>query len=309
MINEPSPLDITPSATPPAEVETGAAPPHLSVIDPDNPPWAGSKLAGFMKAMMVWFSSVGFLLFVPLIFVLPYFLYKLMSGHPGPADLMADKTFIFLSILGVIPAHLLTLLVVWVVVSQWRRYPFWKTIGFSWPIKMSPGATIALSFGLAILLLSLGGLVTSWFGGEKTQLDQMIDSSYQARVATAFLAFATGPLVEELVYRGVVYPALARIVGVAGAVAIVSVMFAGVHVLQYKNNLAVIGVISILSVSLTVVRALTGRVLPSFLIHLVFNGLQSLYLLLQPFLEKSDKGTPSAAPAFDLLLRALHHLI
>ena len=70
-------------------------------------------------------------------------------------------------------------------------------------------------------------------------------------------------------------------------------MFTGVHVVQYRNNLGVIAVISMLSVSLTLVRAFTGRLLPCFLMHLVFNGIQSIYIVLSPYLEStqhSDKA-------------------
>jgi membrane protease YdiL (CAAX protease family) len=278
-------------------------------IDPDNPPWAQNRAAGFMIAIGVWFASVLCLLLVPLILVVPYAAYRYLNGPLRPEELTVDKMFLFLSILGVIPAHLVTLLIVWAVVSMWGRYPFWQTVGFSWTPQTSPWTTIALSGGLAVVLLVLGGLFTSWFGGEKTQLDQLINSSYQARLATAFLAFATGPLIEELVYRGVIYPAFKRVVGVAGAVALVSILFAGVHVVQYKNNLAVIGVIATLSVSLTLVRAYTHRLLPPFIIHLIFNGLQSLYLIVQPLVEKSEQATPPATPAISLVTRILQHLM
>jgi membrane protease YdiL (CAAX protease family) len=287
-------------------VELPAPPPE---IDPDNPPWAVNRSWGFVKAIMVWIASVLCLLIVPLVLVIPYAVYRYMSGPLRPEEMMVDKMFLFLSILGVIPAHLLTFFIVWAVVSEWGRYPFWRTVGFSWPPKSSPWATIGFSTGIAVALLVIGGAVTNWFGGEKTQLDQLINSSYQARLATAFLAFATGPIIEELVYRGVVYPAFERVVGVAGAVGLVSIMFAGVHVYQYKNNLAVIGVITVLSVALTLVRAYTHRLLPSFIIHLIFNGLQSLYLILQPLFEKSEHTAPTTAPAINLLTRTLRHLM
>jgi membrane protease YdiL (CAAX protease family) len=249
------------------------------------------------------------LVFVPVAVVIPYFVYLYAtSAAPRPEALTTDKTFLFLSILGVIPAHLLTFGLVWAIVTEFGRFPFWKTIGFSWPPSHAPWTSLGLSIGLAVVLLSIGGLVTNFFGGEKTQLDQLIESSYQARLATAFLAIATGPLIEELVYRGVLYPAVARALGVGAAVAIVSLLFAGVHVYQYKNNLAVIAVITLLSVTLTVVRAMTGRLLPCFVIHFVFNGLQSVFLVLQPFFDKSDKVVPTPAPACELIVQAIRHL-
>jgi membrane protease YdiL (CAAX protease family) len=89
--------------------------------------------------------------------------------------------------------------------------------------------------------------------------------------------------VEELVYRGVLYSAVERALGKIVAVGVVSLLFAGVHVFQYSNNIAVITVITLLSVTLTLVRAYSGRVLPAFVIHFVFNGIQSLLIVLAPF--------------------------
>ena len=44
--------------------------------------------------------------------------------------------------------------------------------------------------------------------------------------------------------------------------------------------------ISMLSIVLTVARAVTGKVLPSFIIHLVFNGIQSVLIVASGFVEK-----------------------
>ena len=273
------------------------------IVSPDNPPW------GVSKAVLTWILSVAFLIFVPLVFVVPYAIYAAQTTRTLVMEVLkSDKNVLFVSILGVIPAHLLTLGVAWIVVTNWGRYPFWETVGFTWPRSRPHWMTTLLSVGLAVVLLVFGGIVTSRFGGAKTDLDLLIESSYQARVATAFLAAATGPFVEELVYRGVLYPAFQRVLGVGWAVAIVSILFAGVHVLQYYNNLAVIGVITVLSITLTLVRARTGKLLPSFLIHLVFNGIQSLVLVVQPFFEKADKIVPSKLPSY-LVANILRHLI
>jgi hypothetical protein len=60
-----------------------------------------------------------------------------------------------------------------------------------------------------------------------------------------------------------------------------------------------------LSLTLTLVRALTDRLLPSVVIHLIFNGIQSVILLLYPFLEK-PKVTPPTVPA---LIEFIRHVI
>lgn len=246
---------------------------------PVSPPWTR-----LLVAVMTWFGSVLLLLFVPAILAIPYLVYLWKTtGAVDVTTLTSDKTFVFISIAGIVPTHLLTLLLVWIVATEGRRRPFWKTVGFEWPQAVGPVAGAFACAAIAIVLLLIGFAVTHYWGGGKTQLDLLVESSIAARFATAFVAVVTAPLVEELVYRGLLYSAIERALGVAVAVGAVSLLFAGVHVFQYFNNIAVITVITVLSFTLTLVRAYTGKVLPSFVIHLVFNGIQSLFIVLSPF--------------------------
>ena len=235
-------------------------------------------------AIVTWFMSLLLLLVVPVIVAVPYFIYVWKTrGVPSAQALANDKTLLFFSILGIIPTHLLTLLLVWLVVTEWRKRPFWKAIGFEWPKSASPLISALGCVLIAVALFVLGAVVTSRWGGSKTQLDLLVESSLPARFATAFVAVFTAPLVEEMIYRGVLYSAVEQTLGRAVAIGSVALLFAGVHVFQYQNNIAVIVVITMLSFSLTLMRAYTGKLLPSFIVHLVFNGIQSVVIVLAPF--------------------------
>lgn len=237
-----------------------------------------------LMAFMVWIASIILLVVVQLIVTIPYFIYVWKTtGSLNVQALTTDKIVAFLSILAVLPAHLLTLVVIWLAVTEGRKRPFLKTIGFEWPAFASPAVITVACTGLAILLLVLGGVATHFWGGAKTQVDLLVESSVPARFATVLVAVFTAPLVEELIYRGVLYSALERTLGRIIGVIVVSLLFAGVHVFQYIENIAVISVITLLSFTLTLVRAYTGKVLPSFIIHLVFNGIQSIVIALSPF--------------------------
>ena len=299
--------------------EPVAAPPVQTpaVIDPDNPPWTQPSWLGALTALMLWFGSVVCLVFVPLILVLPYLIYKLTSGSGQVvmANLESDKTVLFLSVLGVIPAHLVTFLLAYLVVTR-RQYPLAKTLGLSWPPSWGPVKGSLICVAIAAALFGGGYFITKFIPGEKTQLDLLIESSYGARLATAFLAVATAPLIEEMVYRGILYPAIARFVedvarivypaganllGSTAAIVAVSILFAGVHYIQYQKNLAVVGVITLVSITLTVVRAYTRRLLPCLVVHLVFNGIQAIIILIEPFLPKppvSPEPVPGELFAF-----------
>ena len=228
----------------------------------------------------LWISSVFLLLLVPSVFVLPYLIYRIAAfGPPSPEVIGSDKVLLFFSVLGILPTHLLTLVLAWMVISEGGRRPFWKTVGFEWPENTPPVLTIIFSGLLALGLFGLAWLVTALYGERKTDLDILIESSIYTRVATAFVAVATAPIIEEVIYRGILYPALQKAAGVGIAIMVVSLLFAGVHVYQYRNNVAVIIVITVLSFTLTAARALSGKMLPSFLIHLAFNGIQSVLIV------------------------------
>ena len=270
--------------------EEHTEPPAIPTAAPIQPTPKSEWLARWVDvgiAVGAWFVSVIFLLFVPVIYALPYMIYRIVkAGAPSPEALASDKMLIFFSVAGILPTHLLTFVLVWAIVSYAGRRPFWKNIDFEWPPNSSHTMTTLLCVVLAIVLFSVAFAITAMYGERKTDLDMMIESSVYTRLATAFVAVVTAPLVEELIYRGLLYKALEKAAGIAIAILVVSLLFAGVHVFQYRNNLAVIAVITLLSITLTVTRAVTGKVLPAFIIHLVFNGIQSVLIVLGPLLDK-----------------------
>jgi membrane protease YdiL (CAAX protease family) len=62
----------------------------------------------------------------------------------------------------------------------------------------------------ALVLFAVGALITTLFKGQETQIDKIIASSRATAYLTAFLAIATAPIVEEVIYRGLLYSALQR---------------------------------------------------------------------------------------------------
>lgn len=221
-----------------------------------------------------------------LVFIMLYFSSAYGSMQPGQLQqlLTTDKVAVLIQVIAVIPAHLLTLGLAWAVVTNFGKRPFWSTLGW----RYTHWTDFIVWVFLAVALLLFGGLLTRYYGGEPTDIDQIINNSAASRFVLAFLATATAPIVEEVIYRGILYPALQRAIGVAWAVIAVTLLFASVHVVQYYNNISVIAAIGVLSLSLTLVRAYTKSLLPCFVIHLVFNGLQSLYIVLQPYITKPE---------------------
>lgn len=273
-------------------------PPPRYLFSPDNPPW------GLGQAFLTWFLSVVLLLFLPLVFGLPYIMYY-YQGVVTREILMADKTFIFVSVFLNIPVHILTFLMAWAVITQLGKFQFKEMVGWSW----SPKIGFWRSAGLAVLLFAAALVLVVLFGGPETEVERIIQSSRATAFMLAFLAVATAPLVEETVYRGVMYPAFKRSIGTAGAIIVVSSLFAVGHVYQYWPNFGVISAIVLLSIALTVVRAVTGRLLPCFIIHLVFNGIQAVEIVLAPYVRTLDPNAENKAAAIIFFLRQVQLLV
>jgi membrane protease YdiL (CAAX protease family) len=242
---------------------------------PDNPPW------GIAGAVLTWVGSIAMLFIVPNICVIPYLASRYRGLAATKEILVADKTFMFLFVLGWLPAHLLTLALIWAVATRLGKRSIRGVFGWSWSPNFGFWRSSALAISLFIVTLFLVG----FFGGQKTDLDRILESSRATAVTLAIIAVATAPLVEELIYRGLLYSAFQKALGQWWAVIVVASMFAGLHVVQYWPNAGAISSITMLSVVLTLIRARTGRLLPCFVVHLVFNGVQSVIILLEPYIR------------------------
>jgi len=270
--------------------------------DPNNPSW------GLGGAFVVLFLSIGLIIFVPILFVVPYVLSQGFTiGTPEQARALAefattDRTSIILQIVALLPIHLLTLFMVWALVTRFGKRPFWSAIGWSWG-NLPARAGLASCIGLGIALFIIGSVIAKVLGGDKpTPLEQIINSSLAARYLISFFAVATAPFVEEFIYRGVLYAPLQKLVGVKGAVVIVLALFTLIHVPQYLPNVGVIFAVFLLSVALTIIRAISGSLLPCIIIHFVFNGIQAVLLVLEPYLQRFiPTPDPVTSPALILL--------
>lgn len=267
-------------------------------IDPNNPRW------GLGGAFLVWVVSIVLLIVIPLLLLIPFSLHRgLNPSSPEYANQLAslatsDKSAIFLQVLALLPTHLLTFAMVWALVTRFGRFPLLASLGWGWSGRLRFWGSV----GLGVALFVAGTAIAKLLGSEQpTQLEQIINSSPAARYLIAALAVLTAPLVEEFVYRGVLYAALQKLVGVYGAVFIILGLFTLIHVPQYWPNYGVIAAVGMLSVSLTIIRAYTGRLLPCIVIHLVFNGITSILLLIEPYLPKLPPAIEQSASAVLLI--------
>jgi membrane protease YdiL (CAAX protease family) len=170
----------------------------------------------------------------------------------------------------------LAILYLYLMLAARTDEPFWPAIGWR---EMIPSAgkirDSALQFvaGGAVL-----AFVVSFAGGFLNSKETLpIEQLLQARVSILLfgvLGVLVAPLVEETIFRGFLYPVIARRLGVAAGVAITGILFGLMHAAQLWGGWGQIALLILVGVVLTWVRARTGTVAASYFVHLGYNGLQ-----------------------------------
>ncbi len=181
----------------------------------------------------------------------------------GQSDASAVAVMVTLVISAVLIIHLVR-----------RRWPSLWTLGelpgFGFTATPIP-ALYAVALALGVLMPFVGGMLTQWLaqGHEVSQDIKMLGAHIplMLRLPLALLVVSLGPLVEELLFRGVLLSSISRHVGNGWAVAITAVLFACVHLpdlsfLWYAlPNLALLGLV------LGWLRVQSGSIWPSVLAH------------------------------------------
>jgi len=155
---------------------------------------------------------------------------------------------------------------------------FWRTIGWR-GLDSGAGSFRATSVqflsGGAVLALVVS--FASAFLNSKESLP--IEELLKARVSMllfSVLGVAVAPLVEETIFRGFLYPIIARRTGITAGIAITGTLFGLMHAVQLWGGWGQIALLILVGIVLTWVRARTGTVAASYLVHLGYNGLQLL---------------------------------
>lgn len=200
----------------------------------------------------------------------------------------SDPNAIAIAIGATFFAHILTLILGWLIVTQLKKYPFFKMIGWHWGgFRFWHAILLLIGIFTAVLILS------NVLGSADNEMLKILRSSRRAVFIVAFLATFSAPFVEELVYRGVLYSAFQKTFNKTVAVIFVTTVFASVHFLQYYPDYTSLISITLLSLVITLIRVKTDNLLPCVVFHTLINGIQSILLLLAPYLpEPLDPTKP-----------------
>jgi membrane protease YdiL (CAAX protease family) len=151
--------------------------------------------------------------------------------------------------------------------------PFWQAIRWNWP--RAQWRLLALG---AVMFLGLGLLENLMPMPKDTPFEHLFDRPRDAYLIS-LIAVTLGPLMEELFFRGFMYPVLARRMGVLWGIILTALPFGLIHLPQYGWAWGAALVIFLVGVVCGAVRAATKSVAASFLVHVGYNGAQMVIAL------------------------------
>jgi hypothetical protein len=163
-------------------------------------------------------------------------------------------------------AYPIILWFMFVLVRSRSHEPFGKAIHWNWP-----GASASGFFALGTIVAVLVDGLSRFLPIPKSlPMDKYFHDAASAYLLAAF-GMTLAPLLEELFFRGLLYPVLRRAFGLTTAVVLTAAAFASIHGTQLGYAWAPILSIFAVGVVFTVARARTNSVAASFLMHCGYN--------------------------------------
>jgi len=186
----------------------------------------------------------------------------------------------------------LIFLFLYVTLAVLRDSPFWRSLGWkklkSDPVesKGRPWMYFLAGCGSSIFVAIASSRVKD---ADHVPIQEFFKNRTGALSLMA-MAVLVAPLVEETVFRGYLYPVLARITsgvlqffgmefssatraGVATSILMTGTLFGLMHAPQLGWTWGLVSLLTLVGVIFTFARAWTGTVLASFLLHLGYNSM------------------------------------
>jgi uncharacterized protein len=153
----------------------------------------------------------------------------------------------------------------------WNRHQLSLSQAISWNAPSARHAWYAVAGGLALALLSdVGDVVLSPWIPKSLPITELFKDRSSAFLLAGF-GILIAPLVEEMFFRGFLYPALARFTGALPSIVITGAAFTLLHGAQLSYSWAPLLLIFIVGLTLTAVRARTNSLALCVIVHMTYN--------------------------------------
>lgn len=257
---------LQPSAPPTTEGEVLSAEqrvmpmealPPLTPFEPRPfPPWSfGDSMAvlGFTVVAILVFSAIALAI-----------AHATTKGHHMPLDELATSPVVVIG--AQFAAYPLVIVFMIALVRTKSGERFWRAIRWKWPGAAALGYFLAGTF-LAFVV----EFASRWLPIPKSlPVDKFFSDAMGAYLMAGF-GITLAPLLEELFFRGMLYPLLRRAWGVALGVVVTASAFAAIHGAQLGYAWGPLLSIFVVGVVFTLTRERANSVAASFLMHCGYN--------------------------------------
>jgi membrane protease YdiL (CAAX protease family) len=272
----PASADPVPSATSPAMVEAVGAPPALA------------ERAPVPEDLQITWSWPHFIIFAIFGFISLIVIQTVLAAHYAPSRhlgrkeledyLLSNPRF---TIGSMVIWYAVLLFFLYVTLSILRGHPFWKILGWRkiqprlGELPRNPFVYFLAGCGLSLFVAIASSQMKS---PENVPMEELFK---HRETALLFMAMAVlmAPLVEETLFRGYLYPLLARSFGIVPGIVITGVCFGAMHGAQLGWTWSLVSMLILVGIVFTIVRARTGSVFASYLMHLGYNSLISIFAI------------------------------
>jgi uncharacterized protein len=255
---EPLPENIE-TVVPPAPADENFGLPHDLVTVPAKkvfPPWSGWNILAIAA-----FTAVTILVFT----LVALFVVRALPEYRN-ASLAELATNAKVVIGAQAAAYPIVLLFIYLLVRTKADEPFGQAVRWNWPGITAP----AFIAGGMILALVVDGLARFLPIPKSLPMDTFFHDASSAYMMAAF-GITLAPLLEEMFFRGLLFPLLRRSYGVVLGVLLTALAFAAIHGAQLGYAWAPVLSIFVVGVVFTLIRLRTDSVAASFLMHCGYN--------------------------------------
>jgi membrane protease YdiL (CAAX protease family) len=291
--NQPVMRDGEPASEAPVNENPTAEPEQLlsgepSVSLPSGTPPPIQPSMDYPADLRISWSWVHFVIFIFFGFISLILVQGTLALHYAPHEKLGRQQ-LEQYLLGK-PQFVLGSMVIWygliffflyITLSVLRGHSFWECLGwrkiqsFNAGPPKGPIFFFLLGSGLSLFVALLSSRLKA---PENAPVEELFKHRQTALLFIA-MAVLVAPLVEETLFRGYLYPLFARSFGVWPGIVITGVLFGFMHGAQLGWTWSLVTVLIMVGIIFTIVRAKTGSVFASFMMHLGYNSLISIVAL------------------------------
>lgn len=256
MMADPANLSPNPECTPPELLP--AQPPVLSPAPRDI--WTPRDLLLFL-------GFIPFALLVSkLVVLMGYVGLRPVTGWHAKVDGVQSETMFLLVQQCVF--YVLIMGFIFLLARLQHQRGFWKSLGWK---KLGARQVLGCLAGGGGLAITISVVLWLFPDAHGFPLEKLF-SSRATTIAIGAFAISVAPVVEELVFRGLLFAIVEGKAGLGLAVLSTAILFAGLHIPEYWHAWNHLLMILVVGIVLSLVRGITGSLATSTVLHVGYNS-------------------------------------